>query len=654
MPIKLSSALAVRENVVRLFFSDAVNFSQLADSKDSSIVEKYSVTPIAGTKGALDDDARPVRIARVELPTDVEQFVETQLVGSYSIPAMPTPVMHAGSVLLRDGRVAVFGGLTAPGVGSNLLQIFDPATTTWSTLTAPLSLVDPTLLVLADHRVLIVGVDADGTSSVSTSLVWEPTTGAWKSVSAPLNLGSQLFFSINLRPGHAATLLRDGRALALSDDNFALIFDPSIDEWILSSAIGGTLYESVALATLPSGKVVAVGGFDPTGPNAVNEVYTYEPSTGVWTFISLLVHARYASSIQVVAGKVFVIGGFDSAGAPLSTFEHVDDALITSWAAVSFGAGPVAVGAMGCVVLLDQRILVAGGDSNGAGTVTKKSFFIETSGTIAGTAAIDLHTGRAYAQIVVLATGEPFFAGGKTTASITGTGEEFEEFDTASTDSGLVAGVWNTKMGRDTAVAVLAVEGAAVDLVLDRPLTSYPARYAVDVNDVWDAIGEEKTTGQRTISSIYRLLATETRPTPARDFHNPSTHNALLDPVPDPNNPLNLGTFVVDEQGDYASDEGDTGLRKRIIRRLISRKGRTAHAPSYGVGVVDLGKRLALPDVLSSTVTDAEKQIAEEPEIAKVRCALVPSKTPGLAFFVVLGKTKTNAVVRVGVPISFV
>lgn len=61
----LSNAVAVKENVVRLFFSSPVKFTELLDPGDGSNAALFRVEPIAGTVGYDGQPARTVLVARV-------------------------------------------------------------------------------------------------------------------------------------------------------------------------------------------------------------------------------------------------------------------------------------------------------------------------------------------------------------------------------------------------------------------------------------------------------------------------------------------------------------------------------------------------------------------------------------------------------------
>lgn len=200
--------------------------------------------------------------------------------------------------------------------------------------------------------------------------------------------------------------------------------------------------------------------------------------------------------------------------------------------------------------------------------------------------------------------------------------------------------------------------GRFVDLVLDRPMTPFPAAYDVAISQIFST-----DLSQAIVSDSRRLLATFRQidsllvqsPVPSRDIANSQTLLGAQGSLPNPNNPLNLGTIVADDTGDYAFDSGIENLKKRIIRRLVTVPGGFAHMPDYGVGIPLYGKRLALPSVLNELSAKAEAQIGLEPDVAKVRVRpLVDPNMPGIVRFQVLVRTKTSqsSTVRFDVPFS--
>lgn len=195
--------------------------------------------------------------------------------------------------------------------------------------------------------------------------------------------------------------------------------------------------------------------------------------------------------------------------------------------------------------------------------------------------------------------------------------------------------------------------GRFVNVVLDRPMTPFPAQYDLLWDAVFSAGLSDSTTGEARLYSTYRMLAPPQVEAgrPPRDFSNPQVLEQARAALKDPADPYALGTYGVGDDGDYAFDEGTSSLKKRVIRRLVTRKGAFAHLPNYGVGIPDEAKRLGVAAVLSRLAGEAEAQIREEPDVAQVKVTyFLDPKLPGLVFFRVLVRPRLGNVVRFDVP----
>ncbi len=196
--------------------------------------------------------------------------------------------------------------------------------------------------------------------------------------------------------------------------------------------------------------------------------------------------------------------------------------------------------------------------------------------------------------------------------------------------------------------------GRFVNLYLDRPLTPFPAVYEVSWTDIYELdVDVDPSSGTSNVYGVYRILDTPTIEVPRRskDFANPQTMSGARASLPRPTDPFSLGTFGVDDTGDYAHDEGNESLRKRVTRRLMTRKGAFAHLPGYGVGIPDKVKRLGTAEVLTQLKVDAELQIAEEPDVSQVRVVIITSaSTPNLVRFRVAIRPKVGPAVAFDVP----
>jgi hypothetical protein len=210
-------------------------------------------------------------------------------------------------------------------------------------------------------------------------------------------------------------------------------------------------------------------------------------------------------------------------------------------------------------------------------------------------------------------------------------------------------------------VDLAAVEGAGgreIDVTVDRSFSPYPAQYLVSVNGLRATTGELLTPGH-TSYTFFGAAEIEEQLLPGDilvrgDLANPQTRQAIgsagtIGEIEA------QGSYPVDETGDYSIDQGLLSYRKRIFRRLITRRGAFAHLPDYGVGTIDIVKQLSRPRTRETLAAEAEAQIQLEPETVavSVRVRVVEdAQNPGLVFFLVKARTKAGDVVATSVPIS--
>jgi hypothetical protein len=198
-----------------------------------------------------------------------------------------------------------------------------------------------------------------------------------------------------------------------------------------------------------------------------------------------------------------------------------------------------------------------------------------------------------------------------------------------------------------------ATQGAVVDVTLDRPMSPYPGAYTVAVVGIYDVTATE-TQGSQSVSfpAVYRRLQANSTSVagPMRDFANPSTGDdvegsALAVPLP-PGAEFNLGSFQVDDSGDYAWDAGLTSIKKRILRRGLSSKGAFLHLPStYGVGFLDQVKQLGTAHMRDALAADWEAQIRQEPEVIAVQVtSTTDPNNPNLVMFQAQAQTTSGPV----------
>lgn len=197
--------------------------------------------------------------------------------------------------------------------------------------------------------------------------------------------------------------------------------------------------------------------------------------------------------------------------------------------------------------------------------------------------------------------------------------------------------------------------GQVVTLTLDRPTSPYPCTYGVLTTGVFTAdftqalknLGSLLLLG--TTPAAYRELtpAQQNVPAPGRDLANPQTLAAAKASTIARPAQAALGSFGYSDDHDYAFDQGDEGLRKRLTRRTFCRKNGFAFLRGYGAGVRDHAKKLGTAATRDRLAADCEAQYAQEPEVASSVVNLRPDPSrPGLYRLAVFVKKKTGQTLR--------
>jgi len=201
------------------------------------------------------------------------------------------------------------------------------------------------------------------------------------------------------------------------------------------------------------------------------------------------------------------------------------------------------------------------------------------------------------------------------------------------------------------AVSVLkAVRGTSdltVNLWLDRVLSPFSAEYEVLVSGITSE-GDEVLDTRATFYGLRAGEDSSPDPVPlAKDFAHPDTLQAQLDPLPTAGDAAGLGGIPLDASGDYATDDGLVSLRKRIFRRLLTRKGAFSHLPSdYGLSLRERVKKLGRARDVQLLASETELQVLKEPEVLKCRANIVQSKKAGLWNLSILVQTKEFGAVK--------
>ncbi len=208
---------------------------------------------------------------------------------------MTTPrAEHTASVLASTKVLVAGGSLNSTITGT--VELYDPATGTWSATASFPPRTQHTATVLANGKVLVAG-GRDDNGSIMTSQLYDPSAGTWSS-------GPKMF---NPRSQHTAALLLNGKVLIAGGtaSNAAEIYDPATNAWSPIPNMKGFHNVGCRSSVLASGKVLVTGG----GSGGTNAVDLYDPATNSWTLGPVMSVARsYHTSTRLSDGRVFIVG----------------------------------------------------------------------------------------------------------------------------------------------------------------------------------------------------------------------------------------------------------------------------------------------------------------------------------------------------------
>ena len=236
------------------------------------------------------------------------------------------PRESATAIRLADGRVLLAGGYNGSGPGCTDAdpvdtEIYAPASGQWSFAgNLPHGWVGGTMVLLPDHRVLMVDGSQQGSPPFAEAVIFNPATNQWSEAAAP----------ILPRSGAAATLLPDGNVLVSQGGQLqSEIYDPQTNTWSLDATTldtnnGGHTF------LLPNGQVLLAGGGSSTGAFTTAELYTpASPDNDL----------AIATSDGITANATSLSGA--AVSYPLPTVTDPDDATDPAAADCSPAAGSV-------------------------------------------------------------------------------------------------------------------------------------------------------------------------------------------------------------------------------------------------------------------------------------------------------------------------
>lgn len=304
---------------------------------------------------------------------------------------------------------------------------------TWSP-TGPLTTArsGQTATLLPDGRVLAVGGDGDTGArfgALATAEVYNPSTGTWSGAGRLVNGG---------RTNHTATLLANGQVVVAGGGSVGLVpprvevYDPVSNAWSDAGRLLTARAGHIA-SLLPSGEILIAGGLNDRG-QAIASTELFDPATGASAAVGALSTARAEAAVTVLAtGQVLATGGYNpTTERVLAATDYYDPAKST-W----IPTGDLNTPRVGhtATLLPDGRVLVAGGTGmDGASLASTELFDPETGTWSPGPNLAAARSGHA----AVLVPEGVYVVGGRTAAPGGGPGTTLASTELYSP----AAGVW--------------------------------------------------------------------------------------------------------------------------------------------------------------------------------------------------------------------
>jgi len=276
-----------------------------------------------------------------------------------------------------NGKIYVMGGANATSA-LNTLEVYDPATNSWSTPTTTGTFTPRSGLACAvvNNKIYAIG-GANDTAFLNTLEVFDPATNTW---STPVTTGtfppcSQMTASVV----NGMIYVIGGYNSNTSTFNTLEIFDPATNSWS-TPATTGTFNSRIDehASVVIDDKIYVVGGAGTTGFDTLE---VFDPATNNWstpaaTFTDDIV-STFNLTAAAVNGKIYKIGGQygDHLGVtPLAVFDPTTNTWSTP---ATNGTYAASEGLTSAVV--NGTIYVMGGDNDTAYLNTNEALQVGTN-----------------------------------------------------------------------------------------------------------------------------------------------------------------------------------------------------------------------------------------------------------------------------------
>jgi N-acetylneuraminic acid mutarotase len=288
------------------------------------------------------------------------------------VASLSTPRYEAAAAA-TGGRVYFIGGIvgdpagTAPGLESDLVEIYDPATDRWSA--------GPALPAEAPRHHLAVTVLAGKIHVLSgfSGIIGGPPPGVFRPVPTSFVLDGDRWRRLADQPlarGGATAQAIDGRIYVVGGGltergalREALAYDPGTDAWTprASMPTGRQHLASCALG----GKLLVVGGWLSEAQQVVGAAELYDPAADTWSIVNDLPTPRGGLAAVALGDRCLALGGESWHREGPGTFPANESFTLASGQWQALAPLPAARHGLGVAVLGGAVYAVGGGPTRG-------------------------------------------------------------------------------------------------------------------------------------------------------------------------------------------------------------------------------------------------------------------------------------------------
>ena len=312
--------------------------------------------------------------------------------------ALNVPRSFPNATLLDNGKVLIVGGVDANWNPLPGAEVYDPATSSFATVSSTIPGGWGTATLLANGQVLMVGGMDSSFNVLAGAELYDPATGTF----APTG-------SLNTaREAHSATLLPNGEVLIAGGwgTNGVLasaeLYNPATGTFTAAGNMNAARLGHTA-TRLTNGQVLLASGWG--GNNELPSAELYDPVAGTFTLTGSLNMARDTfTSTLLNNGKVLIVG---SDGDPTVSTELYDPGSGT-FTVVGSAGDPRPFS--GVTLLNSGQVLIAGGIDSNWNALASAELYDPVAGTF--TATSSLNTAREGPATELLVNGEVLIAGG--------------------------------------------------------------------------------------------------------------------------------------------------------------------------------------------------------------------------------------------------